>query len=461
MGTARKIVVVGSGIAGLAAAYDLRKAGCTVTVLESGDQPGGRMANVRSGHMLLETGATEIFSFYTDLLDLTREIGLADELVEANFYRRFRIMDNGHEHDFDYGAGPLSLLTSKRLSARTKLRLPLLMPDLLHFKNHVDPCFIESAADYDDEDLDSYLSRKVGRDFVDGFIAPLFRLFWRWQPQDFSRAYFLAFVAHTIGSRIYTFRNGVGSLTRALADRLDVRYRAAVTAVERIGDGRCRVVYHTAEGEQALEADGVVMATPSPAVQAIVRDLSSDDRAFLSAVRYSQGMAVHYLLKRPVEPKSMIYSARDPSKLLSYAQVPAGFPGFPDVPDRLWVSLTPEYLAANVAPHGANLDAITRPHVTKLYPSLEEDLLEVHTQYDGLFLAQVYPGYIRKLRSFLVGQDASRSPIVLCGDYLAHPHTGGACASGRRAARQLLRRLDDAAEPQMSDASCADATSLG
>jgi len=41
--TTRRIVVIGAGIAGLAAAFRLQQAGANVLVLEGTDQPGGRM----------------------------------------------------------------------------------------------------------------------------------------------------------------------------------------------------------------------------------------------------------------------------------------------------------------------------------------------------------------------------------------------------------------------------------
>lgn len=400
------------------------------------------MANLKRGKMLLETGATEIFSFYTDMLGLIDELGIKDRLVEVDAYLKFHIRSGDGEYDFNYGANPLTLLRNPALSMRSKLRLPSLLPDLFRFKKEVDPCFIETAAYYDDEDLNSYLTRKIGKDFVDGFVAPIFRLFWRWQPEDFSRAYFLAFFAHTLGCKVYTFRDGVGLLTRRLSKLVGVRYGCEVQNARTINRGSSvEVTYTNSDGKWTEQADVLISAVEAFRIPGLIPELSESDKEFFESVQYTQGVSLHYLLKTTVDPHSVIFAKGSTSPLLSFAQVPRNFPGFPEVPDRLWVSLTPEYLERYANKAGTNLDEIARPHVKALYPTLDEDLLEVQTQYEGYYLVLVYPGYIRKLKQFLTSKKQDRQTIHYCGDFLAHPHTGGACASGKRVATQIIEQF--------------------
>jgi len=59
-----KVLVLGAGLAGMLAAYELRKAGYTVQILEYQDRPGGRNISIRGGDKIVEVGgATQTCGF--------------------------------------------------------------------------------------------------------------------------------------------------------------------------------------------------------------------------------------------------------------------------------------------------------------------------------------------------------------------------------------------------------------
>ena len=60
---ARHVVIIGSGIAGLTAAYELRRAGHRCTVLEASHRPGGRSLTLRRGDVVDELGARQVCDF--------------------------------------------------------------------------------------------------------------------------------------------------------------------------------------------------------------------------------------------------------------------------------------------------------------------------------------------------------------------------------------------------------------
>ena len=60
---ARHVVVIGAGVAGLTAAYELRKAGHRCTVLDASHRPGGRSLTLRRGDIVDELGARQVCDF--------------------------------------------------------------------------------------------------------------------------------------------------------------------------------------------------------------------------------------------------------------------------------------------------------------------------------------------------------------------------------------------------------------
>src|SRR5882762_5512536 len=102
-GKGKKVVILGAGIAGLVAAYELRKAGFECTILEARNRPGGRSWSVRDGSKVeftdgavqncswsnggyLNAGPARIPSIHTHLLNYCQELGVPLE-VEINASR--------------------------------------------------------------------------------------------------------------------------------------------------------------------------------------------------------------------------------------------------------------------------------------------------------------------------------------------------------------------------------------
>ena len=78
-----KVVVIGAGLGGLAAALRLQHAGHDVTVVEGRDRPGGRAYQLRDGGFTWDTGPSLITmpwvleeTFAAGGLDLHREVAL-------------------------------------------------------------------------------------------------------------------------------------------------------------------------------------------------------------------------------------------------------------------------------------------------------------------------------------------------------------------------------------------------
>lgn len=73
----KKVIVIGAGIAGLAASTKLAEAGCDVTLLEASDRVGGRVRTVVAEGIPVELGAEFVHGKPPELLSLIDKLGLA------------------------------------------------------------------------------------------------------------------------------------------------------------------------------------------------------------------------------------------------------------------------------------------------------------------------------------------------------------------------------------------------
>ncbi|MGI8683813.1 MAG: protoporphyrinogen oxidase [Acidimicrobiales bacterium] len=76
-----RVAVVGGGITGLSAAWELLGAGAEVTVLEAGDRLGGRIVTDDVAGRPVDLGPDAFLARVPHAVDLCRELGLSDELV--------------------------------------------------------------------------------------------------------------------------------------------------------------------------------------------------------------------------------------------------------------------------------------------------------------------------------------------------------------------------------------------
>src|ERR1044072_8443873 len=92
----KRVVSVGGGIAGLSAAYYLRKSPeFQLTLLERSDRLGGKIGTERAGELLIEQGPDSVFTAKPAAVELAIELGLESELI-APQQHGFSILVNGH-----------------------------------------------------------------------------------------------------------------------------------------------------------------------------------------------------------------------------------------------------------------------------------------------------------------------------------------------------------------------------
>src|SRR5487761_1831593 len=133
-----RVVVIGAGITGLAAAHRIRQLAAErefpleVLVLDRAAQTGGPLATVRRDGFTIETGADSFLTEKPQAAELARRLGLGDELIPTREeFRRTRVVRNGRLVDIPEGFSLMApsrlgpVMRSELFSPAAKLRIAL------------------------------------------------------------------------------------------------------------------------------------------------------------------------------------------------------------------------------------------------------------------------------------------------------------------------------------------------
>jgi protoporphyrinogen oxidase len=285
MTTSQPIAVIGAGIAGLAAAYDLARAGYPVSVFEASSEVGGLAAGFRAPNWEwpLERFYHHIFSNDADILALAKEIGLGDRVI---FRRPVTSMwYQGKAYPFD---NPQRVLMFPHLSLPDKLRMGFTIAYLRYVAKNWHSLENNLADPWLDHWMGSRAYGLLWRPMLQGKFGDHYR--------DVNLAWFWARIVKRTPSLGYF----VGGF-QAFADRLAERVQALGgqlylnTAVQRIesvgGNGRSTTSVRVVHGGQPEDFAAVIATVPPGLLMRMVPDLSPDYLAGLAALK-SMGAVV-------------------------------------------------------------------------------------------------------------------------------------------------------------------------
>jgi protoporphyrinogen/coproporphyrinogen III oxidase len=318
----RRIVVVGGGISGLAAAYTLAKArrdGAPVEpiLVEARATLGGVIQSERVEGCVVEAGPDSFLAEKPQAAELARELGLGDLLIGSNDgERRTYILHRGNLEPLPDG---LMLLVPTRVwPVATSRLLPLSSK-------------LAMAADWfrrpprdgaDDESVADFVTRHFGRAMLENIADPLLagvyggdsaRLsmrsvlarFWKMEREhgSLTRPTLKAMKQRraAIGGQkmplFMTVKGGLTQLVERLTSQLDaslIHQGRIVETIERLADeksGRYRVRLN---GGTEIDSDAVILALPGRSASQITRQLNGTLAARLAEIPYSSAMTVSF-----------------------------------------------------------------------------------------------------------------------------------------------------------------------
>lgn len=300
-------IIIGAGISGLSVAYQLKKAGQNILLLESSERVGGVIQSLDADGFLLERGPNSLRGTH-ELLDLVDDLQLQNELIAANPKAPAYVYFQAALHPVPMS--PPALLKTQLLSTKAKLRL-LYEP------------FVTSRQQAGEESLDSFVRRRLGDEVLERFVAPFVSGVYAGDPKQLSiQASFarLAEFEAESGSilkgaikaartakknqdapkrslrpyRLCSFQNGLETLPKAIAASLgkSLITEVHVNEVARISNRTFQLSYEHKNQTETVAANALIVATPASVAAQILSAVLPEITPLLNEISYTKLCAV-------------------------------------------------------------------------------------------------------------------------------------------------------------------------
>ena len=295
-----RIAIIGGGVAGLTAAYELAGAGnAQVHIFENGPELGGLAAGFKgreSWAWPLEKFYHHLFTNDYDIMRLTETIGAGDLL---EIHRPSTVMHHrGANYPLD---SPTHMLRFPHLSMAHKLRMGMV---LAYLKYHPRPPWRAFDRLLADEWLARWMGEtaygKLWQPMLEGKFGPHFRdvnLAWFWA-RVYKRTPRLGY--YRGGFQAFVDRLGAAARARSVS----IETNAPVRAVTPLPEGGFRVESgETSEGGEAAAAHSfdVVLSTVSPGLmQRLAPELPDSYLSQLASLRHMGAVVMTVALDRPL-----------------------------------------------------------------------------------------------------------------------------------------------------------------
>ena len=438
-----RVVVIGGGVGGLAAAYRAQQNGFAVTLLEASDRIGGKAFTMRHDGYFFERGASILPSAYDAVISIIREIEMGDALVPGGSVIGFAKNDGIHYMDSAHLFRDAA--TTRLLSFKSKLLMTRLMRDGLRMRNSINYENLSLAAEYDTETAAEYCKRRLNDEIRDYIVDGTLRGMLGTEAKDQSVVDFFFCFSRLLGTQLYTLKDGIDSYPKALARHVsDIRLGARVEGIEERDDG-VHVHWRDASGgAHREEADGCIVAVNAHLTAKLFAQLDAESRSFLAQLRYTDAITVNAALSKP--PKD----------------VPASVIQIPNCVDRGLFALTLEHhkCPTSVPPGKGGMGYYLMSHWSqelmdaddekvkrdvieagnKVLPGVDRDITFMNVNRWSEVVTYNAPGTYRRLAAFIQRIQRHRR-VKLAGDYFSVSNLNTATTAGVRAARELAATL--------------------
>ena len=335
------VAIVGAGIAGLSAAWELQRRGVGVRVLEAGPRMGGVILTERIDGWIIDAGPDALLMQKPAGVALCRELGLGERLHPTLTPRTAYVLRGGRLHPLMEGAalgfpvrvGPL--VTSSLFTWRGKLRMGL-------------EAAVPRRTTDEDESLAAFVRRRFGAEAVEYLAEPLLAGIHAGDVDRLStRALFprLLDIERRHGSIIRGFRalhatrspqgafvslpGGMMELVDALAGALAP---GTVTLSSRASELRRASAFLVDTPSGPVHARAVILAVPAYAAAGLLRSIDTTLSGLCDTLPYASTATVAFGYRRDqiahaLEGTGFVVPRTEGSPLLASTWVTSKWPG--------------------------------------------------------------------------------------------------------------------------------------
>lgn len=440
----KRVIVIGAGVSGVCAAYRLKQNGYAVTVLEKNDYIGGKARTVNLNGYIVEEGASVLPSKYKNVLDIARELGMESELAPGGSIVGFARGDKIHY--MDSARLVLDSLFTSLISWKSKLKMINVALDNLRIKPKLDYEDITKANAFDFETAQQYCQRRANDEIFEYIVDGTLRGMLGTSGKKQSVIDFFFSFNNVIGSKLLSFRKGMGRFPNAVVEKaqLDVRLNTTVHEVHETG-GRVSVSYSGVDGVRISEdVDGVILAVPAFVAAQLVPALSAQAKDILNSIKYTTAVNINLGLREP--PKDIpAFVIQIPESVhpdlfaivMEHNKAPGRVPAGKGMASLYAMSDWSEKL---IQMDDASIVRLMTEAAEKLVPGLGQlvEFSHVNRWYPVIVYSD--PGVYRRIAELKTLLPAA-SRIKLAGDYWSCSTLNTATAGGERAARELAATL--------------------
>ena len=421
-----QVIIVGGGISGLSAAYDLANAGIAHTLIEKQPRVGGVIKTDQWEGCIMECGPDSFISAKPEAMKLIQELGMTADVIGSNDEERVTyIQRHGKLVRLPEGTTmfvptrPSSMLGSTLVGWGTKIRMGLE--------------FFRGPVTHPDRSVSEFVTDHFGRETLDYLAEPLLSGVYGGDPDKLSVDSVLprfvemertkGSLARTLmaarGSAkrseplFRTLKSGLGCLVERLALKANVLHGAA-EAIERRGDAfRVRV-----NGDW-IDGDHLVAACPAWAAGELLCDVDSRLASLLRMIPYTSS-AITQMVFRASEfdgqraGTGFLIPRTERRKLMACTFVGTKFPH----------RVPPDKITLRCFFGGAGNDAVLNESNESLVDLAREELRRIL----GLTATPIFTGIYRWPRSmaqYIVGHGLRLKEIQSRADAVPGLHLAG------------------------------------